>query len=100
MLTRSQTKQTIPITTVTRSTRTPYYLRNLPIINYFETDDDDDYENDFEDDYENVFVTGIDFSYNNDDMPGPYDDIGRYCHSGYCDYCGSSYYDGYNGYDN
>ena len=92
MLTRSQTKQTIPITTVTRSTRTPYYLRNLPIINYFETDDADDFEDDFD--------TEIDFSYNNDDMPGPYDDIGGYCHSGYCDYCGYSYYDGYNGYDN
>jgi hypothetical protein len=92
MLTRSQTKQTIPITTVTRSTRTPYYLRNLPIINYFETDYADDFEDDFD--------TEIDFSYNNDDMPGPYDDIGSYCHSGYCDYCGSSYYDGYNGYDN
>jgi hypothetical protein len=92
MLTRSQTKQSSSITSVTRSTRTLYYLRNLPIINYFEADDEDDYQDYYKEEYKE-----LDFSYNNDDMPGPYDDIGPWCGSGYSDF---GYYDGYNGYDN
>jgi hypothetical protein len=95
MLTRSHTKQSSSITTVTRSTRTPYYLRNLPIINYFEADNEDEYQ-----DYYHKEYKELDFTYNNDDMPGPYDDIGPWCGSKYCDYCGVGYYDGYNGYDN
>uniref|UniRef100_A0A6C0ASF9 Uncharacterized protein n=1 Tax=viral metagenome TaxID=1070528 RepID=A0A6C0ASF9_9ZZZZ len=92
MLTRSQSKQSIGNTTVTRSTRTIYFLRNLPIINYFESDDEEVFNEESN--------TEINFSYNNDNMPGPYDDIGPYCHSEYCDYCGSGYYSGYDGYDN
>jgi hypothetical protein len=92
MLTRSKSKQTNLVTSVTRSTRTSYYLRNLQIINYYEAGC---YKNDYREEYNE-----IDFSYNNDDMPGPYDDIGPWCGSKYCDYCGYGCYDGYDGYDN
>jgi hypothetical protein len=104
MLTRSQSKQSITLaTSVKRSTRTRYYLRNLPIINYFEPDDedlDDDDESD-DNDEDDLEDTEIDFSYYHyDNMPGPYDDIGSYYGSGYCDYCGYGSYHGYDGYDN
>ena len=88
MFTRSHSNQYNEVTILSRATRTPYYLRNLPIINYFEPDDDEDFDDDLED-------TEIYFSYNDDDMPGPYDDL---CYD-YNEYgCGS--YDGYDGYDN
>jgi hypothetical protein len=62
----------------------------LPIINYFEPD----YE-DYDEDSDDLDITEINYDYNNDDMPGPYDDFGY----DYIEYgCGA--YDGYDGYDN
>ena len=109
MLTRSHSKQANQNTILSRSIRTPYYLRNLPMINYFEhyhedDDDNNDDDNNDEDYYlENNYDqhhTEIEFIYNNVDVPGPYDDTGPYCGSRYCDYCGSNYYYGSDGYDN
>ena len=48
MFTRSNSNQSNKVTTLSRCTRTPYYLRNLPIINYFEPDDEDEDENEEE----------------------------------------------------
>jgi hypothetical protein len=89
MLTRSYFKKANQNSIAIRSTRTHYYLRNLPIINYFEADEDNN--DSYEDDnlLDNIEICA---GY----IPGPYDDIDS-CY-GYCYYAG--YYDGYDGYDN
>ena len=92
MLTRSNSNQSNRVTILSRATRTPYYLRNLPRINYLEPDYDDEVSNE-EDDI--LDIIEINYDYNNDDMPGPYDDF-DYDYNEYG--CGS--YDGYDGYDN
>jgi len=93
MLTRSYSNQARQVIIVSRSTRTQYYLRNLPIINYFEPDEED--EKVFDENSDDLDITEINYDYNNDDMPGPYDDFGY----DYIEY-GYGAYDGYDGYDN
>ena len=92
MFTRSNSNQSNQVTTLSRSTRTPYYLRNLPRINYFEPDDEDEDENEEECILDNI---EINYDYNDDNIPGPYDDLEYH----YIEY-GFGSYDGYDGYDN
>ena len=100
MFTRSYSNQASQVTIVSRSTKTRYYLRNLPIINYFEPDYEDD-EKVFSEDSDDLDITEINYDYNNDDMQGPYDDFGYdYIEYGCGAYDGCGSYHGYDGYDN
>jgi len=86
MFTRSYSNQASQDTIVSRSTKTRYY---------------EDDEKVFSEDSDDLDITEINYDYNNDDMPGPYDDFGYdYIEYGCGAYDGCGSYHGYDGYDN